>query len=36
MELGVSSGPMPLADKAKLEFWVNYFNSPSGKNASPF
>ena len=36
MELGVRSGPMPLADKAKLEFWVNYFNSPSGKNASPF
>jgi para-nitrobenzyl esterase len=36
MELGVHSGPMPVADKEKTGFWIRYFNSPIGKNALPF
>jgi para-nitrobenzyl esterase len=36
MELGSRSGAMPLADKAKVEFWTRYFNSPVSKNAPPF
>lgn len=36
MELGLRSGPMPLADSAKVDFWIRYFNSPFGKNAPPF
>jgi para-nitrobenzyl esterase len=36
MELNVPGGPMPLAKKAKVEFWTNYFNSPISKNAPPF
>ncbi|HUB51009.1 MAG TPA: carboxylesterase family protein [Terracidiphilus sp.] len=36
MELGAHSGAMPLSDSAKTEFWIRYFNSPSGKSAPPF
>ena len=36
MELGVRCGAMPLADKAKANFWIGYFNSPESKNAVPF
>jgi para-nitrobenzyl esterase len=36
MELGALLGAMPLAEKAKVDFWVRYFNSPVSKNASPF
>lgn len=35
MEIGVRMGPMPLAEKERMEFWVRYFNSPEGKKA-PF
>lgn len=31
MELGVHLGPMPLADKARLDFWTKYFNATAGK-----
>jgi para-nitrobenzyl esterase len=36
MELGIRSGPMPLADKAKVEFWTRYFNSPISNTGPPF
>ena len=36
MELGVRCGAMPLADKAKANFWIGYFNSPESKHAVPF
>lgn len=35
-EIGDRIGPMPLADPAKLEFWLDYFASPVSKNAPPF
>jgi hypothetical protein len=31
-----TTGAMPLADSAKQQFWIRYFNSPGSKNASPF
>ncbi|HEX5234598.1 MAG TPA: carboxylesterase family protein [Silvibacterium sp.] len=36
MEMGAKMQPMPLADKAKYDFWVRYFHSPAGRNAPPF
>jgi hypothetical protein len=36
MQLNVHTGAMPLAEKAKVDFWTSYFNSPISKNASPF
>jgi para-nitrobenzyl esterase len=36
MELGERIGPMPLADKARLDFWMKFFNSPAGATAPPF
>lgn len=36
MELGATMHPMPLADEAKYEFWVRYFNSPESSNAPYF
>ena len=36
MRLGAESGPMPVADPAKLDFWRRYFESPQSKNAGPF
>jgi para-nitrobenzyl esterase len=36
MRLGAESGPMPVNDAAKLEFWKRYFESPQSKNAGPF
>ncbi len=36
MELGLRIGAMPLAEPAKVDFWMRYFNSPVSKNASPF
>lgn len=36
MELGVHRGSMPLASKARIEFWTRYFNSDASKNAPPF
>ncbi|MGB6193513.1 MAG: carboxylesterase family protein, partial [Terracidiphilus sp.] len=36
MELGARLGPMPLADKARVDFWVRYFNSPVSSTAPPF
>lgn len=35
-EIGDRTGPMPLADAAKLVFWIDYFASPASKNAPPF
>jgi para-nitrobenzyl esterase len=35
-ELGSRIGPMPLADKEKVDFWMRYFASPVSKNGSPF
>ncbi len=34
MELGVRSGPTPLADPEKHEFWTRYFNSPISRSLS--
>jgi para-nitrobenzyl esterase len=36
MELGERVGAMPLADKARLDFWLKFFNSPAGATAPPF
>lgn len=36
MELGATMGPMPLADKARYDFWVRYFESPESRNAPIF
>ncbi|MGA7312429.1 MAG: carboxylesterase family protein [Silvibacterium sp.] len=36
MELGTRIGPMPLADKQRLDFWIRYFNSPEALKAPPF
>ncbi len=36
MELGAKIGPMPLADKASLDFWTRFFNSPESEHAPPF
>jgi para-nitrobenzyl esterase len=36
MELGERVGPMPLADKARLDFWMKFFNSPAGATVPPF
>ncbi|WP_109484985.1 carboxylesterase/lipase family protein [Occallatibacter savannae] len=36
MRLGAESGPMPVMDAAKLDFWKRYFESPESKNAGPF
>ncbi len=35
-EIGVHMGPIPLADPAKLSFWVDYFASPVSRSAPPF
>jgi len=35
-EIGERVGPIPLADTAKLAFWIDYFASPVSKNAPPF
>jgi para-nitrobenzyl esterase len=34
MELGVRLGPVPLADREKLDFWTRYYNSPISRNMS--
>ncbi len=36
MELGTQMGAMPLADKARYDFWVRYYNSPLGKSGPIF
>jgi para-nitrobenzyl esterase len=36
MELGTRIGPMPVADKERLDFWTRYFNSPEALHAPPF
>lgn len=36
MELGTTIGPMPLAGKARTDFWIRYFNSPVSSSAPPF
>jgi len=36
MEIGTRTGPMPLTDKARYEFWVRYFQSPAGQTAPMF
>ena len=36
MEIGEKTGMIPLADKAKLDFWVKYYHSPDSKNAPLF
>ena len=36
MRLGSDSGPIPVADAAKLDFWRRYFDSPQSRNAGPF
>lgn len=36
MELGARMGPMPLADKQRLDFWVRYFDSPAAAHAPVF
>lgn len=35
MKIGAQTGPMPLASKARYEFWIKYFRSPQGEHA-PF
>jgi para-nitrobenzyl esterase len=35
-ELGAHTGVMPLADKAKVDFWLKYYNSPLSRNAPLF
>lgn len=36
MEIGSHIGPMPLANKEKIDFWMRYFASPISNNGSPF
>jgi len=36
MEIGARIGPMPLADKNRLEFWTRFFDSPQGSHAPLF
>ena len=36
MRLGAESGPMPVDDSAKLDFWKRYFESPQSRSAGPF
>jgi para-nitrobenzyl esterase len=36
MEIGAETQPMQLADKARLEFWIRYFDSTAGKRAPIF
>ena len=36
MEIGERIGPIPVAEKSKLNFWTRYFNSPESKNAPVF
>ena len=36
MEIGSTTGPMPLATKARIDFWMRYFDSPAGRSAPPF
>jgi carboxylesterase type B len=36
MELGARMQPMPLAEKARYDFWVRYFHSPESRNAPIF
>ena len=36
MEIGTRTGMMPLADKAHLAFWLEYFHSAEGKRAPLF
>ena len=36
MELGVHTGVMPAADKAKVEFWTRYYTSPISDNGAAF
>jgi para-nitrobenzyl esterase len=36
MELGSRIGPMPLADKEKVDFWTRYYASPISNNGAPF
>ena len=36
MELGAHTDTMPLAEKAKVDFWVKYYNSPNSKDGPLF
>jgi hypothetical protein len=36
MEIGDKLGPMPLAEKARLDFWMRFFDSPAAAHAPPF
>jgi para-nitrobenzyl esterase len=36
MELGAKIGPMPLADKERLAFWMRFFDSADSQHAPPF
>jgi para-nitrobenzyl esterase len=36
IELGSHIGPMPVANKEKMDFWMRYFASPISNNGSPF
>jgi para-nitrobenzyl esterase len=36
MEIGAQTQPMPLASKARYEFWVRYFHSTESRNAPIF
>lgn len=36
MELGTKIRSMPVADKARVDFWIKYFDSQAAKNAPPF
>lgn len=35
-QIGAKTGPMPLADTAKLHFWMKYFHSPESKRVPLF
>jgi para-nitrobenzyl esterase len=36
MEVGARIGPMPLADRNRLDFWTRFFESPQAKHAPLF
>lgn len=36
MELGERVGPMPLAEKDRVAFWMKFFDSPAAASAPPF
>ena len=36
MELGAAIGPIPLADKVRLDFWMSFFHSNEARHAPPF